>query len=239
MDRVAPAKKFPIQSRDMDTLYGPYVINLDNRHDRLTQISQEFTRLKLKKFCRLPASSDSDAPLACIDSHCRALEDFLKAPSHASAVMICEDDAQFKCSRATLDTHINEFLANPDAVVAAFGYNSEVQEPYPETPSFLRARDIQTRVCYIVKRDFVPILNNLWRRIYILRQKNPAPKHSNWYTKAYNKLPIKNIVPDNLRGDQSWKILQQDHVFLVPKKHLVIQRPSYSDIEKRPVDYKV
>jgi GR25 family glycosyltransferase involved in LPS biosynthesis len=223
----------------MDTLYGPYVINLDTRGDRFNQISQEFSRLKLKKFCRLPASSHSDAPLACIDSHCRALEDFLKAPSQSPAVMICEDDAQFKCSRATLDKHINEFLANPDAVVAALGYNSISQEPYPATPSFLRARDIQTRVCYIVKRDFAPILNKLWRRIYALREKDPTSKKASWYSKAYNKLPIQNIVPDNLRGDQAWKILQQDYVFLVPKKHLVIQRPSYSDIEKRDVDYKV
>jgi len=223
----------------MDNVYGPYVINLDNRRDRFNQIIEEFSRLKFKKFCRLPASRHSDAPLACIESHCRALEDFLKAPGQAPAVMICEDDAQFKCSRTTLDKHIDEFLHNPDAVVAAFGYNSVEQEPHHLTPNFFRARDIQTRVCYVVKRSFAPILNKLWRRIYTLRQKDPAPKKANWYSKVYNNLPIKNIVPDNLRGDQSWKILQQDYVFLVPKKHLVIQRPSYSDIEKQNVDYKV
>lgn len=222
----------------MDQLYGPLVINLDSRPDRLAEVTAEFKRLNITQFRRVPASDGGgDGGLGCLDSHCRCLEEFLQ--TDAPAVMICEDDPEFKCTRQELDAHINEFMADDHAQVACLGYNIKRAEPYPTTHLFLRARDIQTRVCYIVKRSIAANLNALWRSIYQLRISKPAKNSKNWYATAYKALPITNPGTDIYRGDQSWKILQQDHVFLVPKKRLVIQRPSYSDIEKRNVNYKV
>ena len=219
----------------MDLLYGPIVINLDSRPDRLAEMESEF--LKLDGYFRRLSASTGGA-LGCIASHCHALELYLHETetgmTEAPAVMICEDDALFQTDRATLDQHIREFLSNPDAKVACLGFNAKVFEPW--SPLFNRCREIQTRVCYIVKHEFARELNELWRQIYAVRISNkPAP----WYEQAYRSLPISNPPIDIYRGDQSWKLLQQTTVFLTPKTRLVIQRPSYSDIEQRPVNYKV
>jgi len=225
----------------MDKLYGPLVINLDKRTDRLAETKVEMDRLQVKSWIRISASEGKDSALGCLDSHCRCLEDFLQ--TNEDSVMICEDDPEFKCTRQELDKHINEFLADDHAQVACLGFNSEIQEPYAAAtanPSlFVRARDIQTRVCYIVKRSIATELNALWRYVYKMRISGADKNSRNWFTNTYKALPISNKVDDMYRGDQSWKILQQDHVFLIPKKRLVIQRPSYSDIEKRNVNYKV
>jgi GR25 family glycosyltransferase involved in LPS biosynthesis len=215
----------------MEALYGPVVINLDSRPDRLEMMRSEFLKLNAN-FQRLSASTGG--ALGCIDSHCRALELFIQHESATPAVMICEDDALFQTDRATLDQHIREFLSNPDAKVACLGFNARVFEPY--STLYNRCREIQTRVCYIVKREFARELNELWRQIYAMRISNkPTP----WYEQAYRSLPISNPPADIYRGDQSWKLLQQTTVFLTPKTRLVIQRPSFSDIEQRHVNYKV
>jgi hypothetical protein len=224
----------------MDKVYGPLVINLEKRKDRLESVTNELKRMSIDNFRRIAASTGGgDAGLGCLESHCLCLEDFLETNSEEKAVMICEDDALFKCDRISLDKHIEEFLADEHAQVACLGFNSKKNEIYLTTQLFLRARDIQTRVCYIVKRSIAAELNTLWRKICELRKSRD--KSVNWYSTAYRALPITNNGTniDMYRGDQSWKILQQDHIFLIPKTRLVIQRPSYSDIEKRNVNYHV
>ena len=60
------------------SIHGPVVINLDKRTDRLKDITKEFNRVGLE-FIRLSATENTENPaLACIDSHCRALEGFLE-----------------------------------------------------------------------------------------------------------------------------------------------------------------
>ena len=226
----------------MDKIYGPLVINLDKRKDRLETVTNEFKRMSIENIHRIAASTGGgDAALGCLESHCLCLEYFLETSGKEKAVMICEDDALFKCDRQDLDKYIEEFLQDEGAEVACLGFNSKKNEIYPTTELFLRARDIQTRVCYIVKRSIATELNTLWRKICELRKTKPAKHSVNWYSTAYNALPITNRYPgiDMYRGDQSWKILQQDKIFLIPKTRLVIQRPCYSDIEKCNVNYRV
>ena len=225
----------------MDKIYGPLVINLDKRKDRLETVTTELKRMSIDNFHRIPASTGGgDAGLGCLESHCLCLEDFLATNGKEKAVMICEDDALFKCNRQDLDKYIEEFLQDEGAEVACLGFNSRKSEIYPTTQLFLRARDIQTRVCYIVKYSIATELNTLWRKICELRKTKPAKHSVNWYSTAYKALPITNKdPPDIYRGDQSWKILQQNHIFLIPKTRLVIQRPCYSDIEKCNVNYRV
>uniref|UniRef100_A0A6C0DRA3 Glycosyltransferase n=1 Tax=viral metagenome TaxID=1070528 RepID=A0A6C0DRA3_9ZZZZ len=215
----------------METVYGPIVINLDSRQDRLKITAGEFVSLS-SNFQRLSASTGGAT--GCLDSHCRALENYLAADTHKPAVMICEDDVQFTVSRPIIDQHIREFMEHPTAKVACLGFNAKRYEPYSSL--YNRARDIQTRVCYIVKHEFAAELNQLWRQIYTARLSGKPLK---WYDDVYRALPITNKTSDNYRGDQSWKILQQDTVFLTPKTRLAIQRPSYSDIELRNVNYRI
>jgi len=215
----------------MEAIYGPIVINLDSRQDRLKITSEEFVKLG-SNFQRLSASTGGAT--GCLDSHCRALENYLAVDTYKPAVMICEDDVQFTVSKPIIDQHIHEFLESPTAKVACLGFNAKRFEAYSSL--FNRARDIQTRVCYIVKREFAGELNQLWRQIYTARL---SGKPLIWYDDLYRGLPITNKTTDNYRGDQSWKILQKDTIFLTPKIRLAVQRPSYSDIELRNVRYKV
>jgi hypothetical protein len=229
-------------------LYGPLVINLDSRPDRLTQIADEFKKLNMS-FIRLSASSDYKNPaIACMDSHCRCLEQYLHSiqskDGEKEAVFVCEDDAQFNINKPNLDNHINEFL-DSNADVLCLGYYAD--SPSPWSALFNRSKDIQTRVAYIVKRHFVKELLDIWRKLYVYVIQNPNPKTIqnqssrllNWYEQLYNNLPIKNKARDIYRGDQAWKILQQKYYFIIPKIRIAVQRPSYSDIEKHFVDYKV
>ena len=213
----------------MDRLYGPIVINLDSRPDRLKEASDEFAKIS-SNFQRLSASTGGAT--GCLDSHCRALELYLRTDTQTPAVMICEDDVQFIANRTVNDQHIHEFLEQPWAKVACLGFNANRFEPYSQL--FNRSREIQTRVCYIDKREFARELNNLWRQIHNARL---TEKPLQWYDEVYRSIPMSNKTTDTYRGDQSWKILQQETVFLTPKTHLAIQRPSYSDIELSKVAY--
>lgn len=212
-------------------LFGPIVINLDSRPDRWREIISELTKVNLSP-TRLSATPGG--AIGCLDSHCKALELFLKTGNAADAVLIVEDDAQFNCDSQTLQNHIREFQEDTSAHVACLGYNARIAIPH--SPRFHRSREIQTRVCYIVKRSIAIELLILWRQIQTAVANKTTLK---WYENLFRSLPISNPPKDIYRGDQSWKILQQEYVFVIPTQRLVIQRPSYSDIEKQHVNYRV
>jgi len=217
----------------MVKIFGPVVINLDERPDRLKQVEEEFKRLGLPHI-RMRASSHKNAALACIDSHCHVLEAFLETKDDIA--FVCEDDANFVCTSETLELHIKEFMQS-DAHVLCLGFYAS--NPIRITNLLYRSTDIQNRVAYVVKRKAAKEILSLWRRLYLLLITNEHTKDpQNWYFKEYTSLSIKNKVTDIYRGDQAWKICQQTLIFVIPEKHLVVQRESYSDIEKRVVNYK-
>ena len=215
-------------------IYGPLLINLDKRTDRLKKAKDEFEKLDLN-YIRISATSQIKPVLGCMDSHCRCLEEFLKTDKY-DAVMICEDDVKFNTDKTTLHKHIDEFMKG-DGHVLCLGYY--ISRPTNWSELLHRSNDIQSRVCYIVKKEVAADLLDIWRKLYIYLIQNPIPPLKNWYSSLYNNLPIINKARDIYRGDQAWKILQQKYYFLIPKFHLVVQRPSYSDIEMCYVDYKV
>jgi len=217
----------------MSKIYGPVVINLEKRKDRLKEISDEMKRLKLD-FIHLPATENTTNPaLGCIDSHCRAIENFLKTDN--DLVFICEDDAKFLCKRADIDHHLIEFISSPVDVFCLGFYAAQLTD---FSSLFKRSNDIQNRVAYIIKRPVAEEILMVWRKLYaLLCTKEHLVNKNNWYAIAYNSLPIKNKAVDIYRGDQAWKICQQTIRFVVPFKNMVVQRESYSDIEKRKVSY--
>ena len=81
-------------------------------------------------------------------------------------------------------------------------------------------------------------LLRIWRKLYLLLiLKDHIKEPNNWYKTEYDKLPIINKAADIYRGDQAWKICQQSLIFVIPETHMVVQRESYSDIEKKIVNY--
>lgn len=166
-----------------------------------------------------------DGASGCMISHINALRD---APAEAAAVWICEDDAKFLISGDELSIIIAAFMAS-SAEVLCLGYNSRKEVPF--STIFKRTLDNQTRTAYIVKAGLRPYLLKLWESVLEARQN----KKTHPWKHIYESLPIH--TPEFERGDQCWKILQQDHVFVIPYKRAAIQVESYSDIEKEKVNY--
>jgi len=219
----------------MATIYGPVVINLDKRIDRMDETKKELERLKfdLIRFSATESSDSLPPSLACLDSHCRVLEDFIK--SDYSVAFICEDDVEFKCPRADIDHYLVEFISSPADVLCFGFYAAQVLN---HTALFNVSNDIQNRVSYVVKRSAAKELLIVWRKLYtLLVTKEHIKNPDNWYYNTYNNLPIINKAKDIYRGDQAWKICQQNLQFVLPKKQMAFQRKSYSDIEGAVVFY--
>lgn len=207
---------------------GPYYINLDHRNDRKILIEEEFKRLNITSFVRIPAIyTPGDGATGCLASHIKALE---TAPESCDAIWICEDDIEFKVDRAIINPCIVEFM-NSDAAVLCLGYNSRNEIEY--SPLLKYTKDIQTASCYIVKSAFRPILHEFWKSVLEYR----INKVEHPYKRIYMNLPIHKAEYEV--SDQSWKVLQYFYKFVIPKIRCVIQRSSYSDIEKRVVNYGV
>lgn len=216
----------------MDSLYGPLLINLDKRQDRLDEVTSEFEKLDLK-FKRIPASTgNGNGILGCLESHCICLEEFLQ--TNEETLMVCEDDAVFKCKREELDHHIKEFLSDK-AHVLCLGFVARTEEPYSKI--FLRSRQVQTTVCYVVKRVTAVTLLETWRKLILLIKEGGHKNPDNWLRKELNQIQGLATIWNIYCADQAWKLIQQDHIFVIPRKPLVIQRASFSDIEKRFVSY--
>jgi hypothetical protein len=219
----------------MASIYGPVVINLDKRTDRLEETKKEFERLKFE-LVRFPATESSESlppSVACLDSHCLVLEEFIK--SDYNVVFICEDDVVFNCPRAEIDHYLVEFISSPADVLCFGFYAAQVMH---HTALFNISNDIQNRVSYVVKRNAAKELLLIWRKLYtLLVTKEHIKNPDNWYSNAYNNLPILNKASDIYRGDQAWKFCQQSLQFVLPKKQMAFQRKSYSDIEKAIVFY--
>jgi len=163
------------------------------------------------------------------------LEAFMNSDPQFQAILICEDDVEFLCSKNELDTHIDDFLKDHQAEALCLGYSSRTHYPY--NALFLKTTDNQTRTAYIIKRSLAADLLDLWRQLYILRISENYKKTPNWYLTLFSDLPLTTFPEDIYRGDQCWKILQNCRRFLIPKKPLAKQRPSYSDIECKHVNY--
>ena len=204
---------------------GPYYINLDHRTDRREQAEAEFKRLGIDSSERFPAFYHTDGATGCMKSHIMAIED---DPVKVDATWICEDDIQILVDRPTLDLYIKEFMES-DADILCLGGASRKHEDF--SPNLLRSFDLQTTSSYIVKQKIKDALLTLWKTILNCR----LYKIENPYKEQFDKLTVNKGDP--LALDMSWKILQQSHIFVIPKTKCIIQRAGYSDIEKQFVNY--
>lgn len=203
-------------------LTGATYINLDHRADRRKLAEDEFDRLGIPEV-RFPAIHNKDGRIGCIESHLSILKSDL-----TNVTWVCEDDIEFLVDRDTLDTHINEFLKSK-ADILCLGFANRRSKDYSE--NLLRSFDVQTTSSYIIKPSLKPILIDLWSGVLdSLKTGKPHPLEG-----EFMKLNVHK--GDFLCADQSWKLLQQSHVFVIPKIRCVKQRGSYSDIEKQYVDY--
>jgi hypothetical protein len=185
------------------------------------------------------------------------------------SLMVLEDDANLLVSREELDGYINAFLDDENSDMLHIANSCCKKEKYVTTdmyttpinrgngdanhadencgctkglccdgipfynPRFLRSFYTQTSSCYILKKKIVkPLLDCYFLNI----DDKDASLHADIDA-------LKNMQLNLGICDVSWNGIMDKYIFLLPNVppygRLVIQRPSYSDIQKEFTDYKI
>lgn len=206
-----------------------YYINLENREDR----RQHFEGLKtawpfLSSINRLKAIENEDGALGCCYSHLLALTLLLSEEKGDSYGAVFEDDffildepnfrgflEGFEKVKDTLDWDI--IVLTPRGTTVKPLFDGALENSRMEMAGFRRIIEHQTATGYIIKKGFIPIL-----------MENLAEA---------SKLQESGVDKNISANDQYWKKIQERHRFYYYEGIFGGQLPSWSNIEKRWVDY--
>ena len=202
-----------------------YYINLEKRKDRKEHIEKQLKNIDYptNKINRIDAVYMPGNRTGCSLSHNKALEEGLKQDDEY--IIVLEDDFEWIHNKEkTLDV-LKNAVNNKDwnVIILACNGNSKKYNKYLN-----KVIECQTRSGYIIKKSYIPNLLKVWKENVNIRLKYNISKTNSY--KEYNDT--------NTAGDQCWKILQNDKWFSV-RPVLGKQIKSYSDLEKKVVDYKV
>lgn len=197
-----------------------FCINLDHRIDRLNETKQEFEKLELD-FERISAVYNEKRGLGCTLSHIKCIE--IAKQKNYNYCVVCEDDIKFEINKHNFNLLIAKFLESTSDVLIICGNhfigNGDNKNITNYNDYFYRTTDTQTTTCYAVKQHYYDkLLDN-----YV--------KSSKYLSKCTESRYYKYSI------DSMWKLLQKNDSWLIPKIYCGTQRKSYSDIEKRIVDY--
>lgn len=207
----------------MDKIEKVFYINLKHRNDRRVQIEEELrTKFLYTEAERYVAILHESPILGCTMSHINLWRKMIE--NNWQTMMIIEDDAMVQTTRQTIDKYINGFLDDPCADVLSISNSCGEHVHYNDL--FERAFNSQTSSCYVVKlhavKDLLPYYFKNPEDIYTLKESDPQLG-----------LKIGWI-------DVAWFEYQKAHNFLIPKEEkIVIQRESYSDIQRKVTFYNL
>ena len=189
-------------------------INLEARTDRKEQVEQQLNTIGLKGE-RFNAIRLTNGAIGCSMSHLKCLE--IAKERGWDHVLIVEDDIQF-LDPSLFVKQFNSFLNNAreyDVVLLA-GNNVPPYQTIDDT--CVKVSSCQTTTGYMVQRHyFDTLINNIKTGINMLMRN---PERPNLYA-----------------IDQYWFELQRKHNWFLIIPLTVTQRPGYSDIEKRQINY--
>ena len=188
-----------------------FYINLDRRTDRRTQIESELANMKINAE-RFPAIEHVLPAIGCTSSHVDVLK--LARDRGYESVMIFEDDFMFIITKDQWDVLILKLPPRYDVVMLAFNMISD--SPYDET--FTRVNEVQNASGYIVHSRFY---DRLIARLEEGRDLFIKSPHLDWI----------------YINDQYWKALQPQYEWYAFKTRIGIQRPGFSDLAGKFVNY--
>jgi glycosyl transferase, family 25 len=184
-------------------------INLDERKDRRAEIQRELLQaFPATKIQRFPAIRHEKGAIGCTKSHIAVLE-MAKAASWAN-VLIVEDDLAWQNYDAGAQ-RFDAMLQSPYDVIVLGGSYVRCN---PETG---RLQSCQTTTGYIVAAHYYDTL--------LANFKEGLCKFE--AGGLYSACAL----------DQYWKRLQPKDNWFIVQPLFCMQRPGFSDIEKRTVDY--
>jgi GR25 family glycosyltransferase involved in LPS biosynthesis len=207
----------------MDKIDKVFYINLKHRADRRFEIEDELkNKFLFDKAERYEAVLHKHPILGCTMSHISIWRNMIE--NNWKTVMILEDDAMLQTTRENIDKHINRFLEDSSADLLSISNSCGEHVHYNEL--FERAFNSQTSSCYVVKLESVKELIKYYFKnpddIYTLKEDDPnLHEKIHWI-------------------DVAWLEYQKVHNFLIPKEQkIVIQRRSYSDIQRKITFYNL
>jgi glycosyl transferase, family 25 len=206
------------------------VINLGHRDDRRLECTKEFGAVGLtaNDYAFFGAKHLPDFGVrGCALSHAKAISDFLFEDDRPH-LLILEDDFSIRDKPsfiASLD-ELLQYRNNWDVFLLA--HNLAIPVAETPIPAVKRVISSQTASGYIVGRLYAAkLVECFFRSSELLSQAADLPS------------PGKEYVTSLYCCDMLWRDLQIHDRFWARFPSLTQQRPSYSDIEKQFVDYKV
>ena len=197
-----------------DILKNTYYINLEHRRDRKEDTLRELKSFGIHNPIRFGAIKEESGAIGCSKSHLEVLK--IARKNNYPYVSVFEDDVKFLDPYLTAETLNNVINSGINWDVILLGGNN--YPPYEKINNdCVRVENCQTTTGYLVKQSYYDTLINHW-------------------SEGLSKLIETN---DGLTYalDQYWKILQSKDNFLLLTPLNVVQRESYSDIEKKDVNY--
>lgn len=229
--------------------YNLFYINLKAREDRKQLIEEEFKKLENKKYKfktkRIDASYHVEGTIGVAESHIKALE--MAKKLNLPEVIISEDDLFIK--EELIDKYfdiINNFKKEWDVIILSGWFCSLLgDEIEKEKIDEFMTKCSATQTCtwYLIKKNYYDTLINCFTESKINLTENCA-NILNMFADINNdeKKDIQKQIL--LQGiirvwaiDQNWKKLQKKDNWYRFNINLGYQRPSYSNIENRNVDY--
>jgi GR25 family glycosyltransferase involved in LPS biosynthesis len=197
-----------------DILDNHYYINLDHRKDRNESAIHELSKIGIHNPNRFSAIKHKKGSIGCHISHLEVLKS--ARDRNIPYVTIFEDDILFLEPKETLEKLDRIVNSDIEWDVILLGGNN--YPPYQKiNEDCIKVNNCQTTTAYIVKQSYYDTLINHWQ-------------------KGLDKL-IETNDHRKYALDQYWKILQKKDNFILITPINVVQKESYSDIERTNVNY--
>ena len=198
-----------------------YVINLESRPDRLEHINAVLGSLGVSKHKIVKGIPHSCGILGCSLSHALAVAECMS--SRATTCAIFEDDFELVRDPEEAKVAVERFFQSEPPSWEVLMLSAHAVTPSSPSPDFSHLDIINAALTasgYIIHRSF-------------------APEILETFLEASYRLNESNCSQAEYAHDVLWKRLQQTGKWFALKPLIGKQRASYSDIEKRHVDYNV
>ena len=195
-----------------------FYINLDRRTDRRAEIEEELSNFGFPQnlIRRFPAIEDIEGSIGCSRTHLAVLR--LAQERNYENIIIFEDDFKFIIDKKILHSNLHEFFTRYGEKfdVLMLSYNLKESEPIDHLIGY--CRKAQTASGYIInRRVFSDLINTMETAL----ERLIATGHHWLYV-----------------NDVCWYSLQMTREWYYFIERAGIQRPGYSDLANRMVDYK-
>lgn len=206
---------------NFNTIFQIYYINIEKRKDRNDFMIHEFLKLKNKDYNfntkRVDAVVHAKGAIGCGKSHIKCLE--LAKSNNLDYVIIMEDDIIIQ--EELINSYFNKIKTINDwDVIILSGHGKK----RPIDDKISNALEIQTTGMYIVNKHYYDtLIKNFQTSVSRMNKQLLKKKKINYHKYAIDKYWIKLQKKDN------WYVFN---------KSLGYQKPGYSNIQKKNVNYK-